>query len=271
MLKLALVAVTTVAHAAPSPSERAKALLEAQAKAIDHADGDAFRATFAADAILLAPIPRGVAETDLATVRRTSPHESLNSAKVTKLVAGGDANAVWISAEIMLDGGGTEPGYGFSRFAKPLRVTELVTADHGWKVVVAAFTEATTPDTAQGEPEMPGAAKTPSAFADVLADPKKLDAALGKDASVTVFGTDKGEAAYGGPAAHALVRRWKQLAFARAGGVREGRGAGWTYATSFVDWTARGATVRMIGLALATVDASGVQTVVAVQFAGAAY
>lgn len=100
-LALALVLAATPAHATPTPEQRAKTLLDIQAKAIDAGDQAALDATLTSDVIALVPDPRAVvAHHDIDAIRRTSPHESLNSAKVDKIVAGGDANAVWISAEL---------------------------------------------------------------------------------------------------------------------------------------------------------------------------
>lgn len=270
---LALVLATEVAHGDPTPQQRAKALLDIQAKAINDNDQAALDATLMHDVIVLVPNPRPiVANADIAAIRRTSPHESLNSAKVVKVVAGGDANAVWLSAELVLDGGGTEPEETFQHWVKPLRVTELMTADAGWKVVVAAFTEPGAP-TAHGdreaEPEMPGATAKPTALADLLASPAKLDVALGKDASVAVFGTDLGEKAYGPRAAHAIVQSWKKLTFSRIGPVHEGRGKGWSYAMSYIDWSNNKRTSRMCALLLAQLDAAGIPTVVAVHYVAA--
>lgn len=264
---LALVIATSAAHAGVTPQQRAKALLDVQAKAINDNDQAPLDATLAPDVIALVPEPRAiVANADIAAIRRTSPHESLNSVRVGKIVAGGDANAVWVSAELVLNGGGAEPEETFQRWVKPLRVTELLTADSGWKVVAAAFTEAGAPTEARDSvPEMPAASAKPTALADLLADPTKLDAALGKDASVTVFGTDANEKAYGAQAAHTIVQSWRKLALARVGGVHEGHGKGWAYAMSYVDWTSK-KHLRMCALVLAQLDAAGAPTIVALHY-----
>ncbi len=275
MFKVAtlILAGAAIAHADPTPQERAKALLDLQAKAISDRDQAALDATFVPEVIALVPDPRAiVTRSDIDSIRRTSPHESLNWAKFTKIVAGGDANAVWISAELEVDGAGGEPGFGTHRFRRHLRVTELATADRGWKVVAAAFTEPSSPrEVGDPAPEMPAKADKPTALADLLAAPAKLEAALGKDPSVTVFGTDEGEKAYGGAAAHAIVESWKKLAFTRVGDVHEGRGKGWAYAMSYVDWLRKPTDkkpLRMCALAIAQLDAKGAPTIVAVQYVG---
>ena len=265
-----VVFAASAAHAEPTPQQRAKTLIDLQAKAIDDRDEATLYATFTKDAVILVPDPRPMTRGDqIDAIRRTNPHESLNSAKVKKRVAGGDANAVWLDAELAIDLAGTEPGFGSHREVKLLRVTELLTADAGWKVVAAAFSEPGPVEDAQGTPEPIGNVwDKPTELAQLLASPVKLDAALGKDASVAVFGTSKGEIAYGGTAAHALVKSWSKLELALSGTPREGHGKGWGFALGFVDWTRkRGDKVpgRMSALVIAQ-PTGGAWTVVAVHY-----
>ncbi len=261
----------TAARAEPTPQQRARALIDLQAKAIDDRNEEVLYATFTQDAVILVPDPRPMTRGDqIDAIRRTSPHESLNSAKVGKLVAGGDANAVWLDAELAIDVAGAEPGYGMHREVKMLRVTELATADTGWKVVAAAFSEPGTVTEARQPPSpIEGKSEPPTALSDLLASPVKLEAALGKDASVTVFGTSQGEVAYGGPAAHALLRSWSKLALSLSGAPREMHGKGWAFALGYVDWKQKPGDkfpARMSGLVIAQPAANNRWTVVAVQY-----
>src|SRR3569833_3605670 len=88
------------ATAAPPP--KASAILDAQLAAIKASDEAALAGTFSKDAIVLVPDPRPVqAETTglRESIARLSPHGSLRSIKVTKIVANANASAVWFSAE----------------------------------------------------------------------------------------------------------------------------------------------------------------------------
>jgi hypothetical protein len=62
----------------------------------------------------------------------------------------------------------------------------------------------------------------------------KLDAALAPQ--TVVFGTDKGETAYGDTAAHAMLKKWTKLAFAVDGKPRELSGKDWAFAITNVSW-----------------------------------
>ncbi len=259
------------ARADPTPQQRAKALIDLQAKAIDDRNEEVLYATFTQDAVILVPDPRPMTRGEqIDAIRRTSPHESLNSAKVTKLVAGGDPNAIWLDAELVIDVAGVEPGFGMSREVKSLRVTELATADTGWKVVAAAFSEPGSVEEAQWPPSLiEGKSEPPTELSELLASPVKLEAALGKDASVAVFGTSKGEVAYGGRAGHALLKSWSKLALALSGAPREIHGKGWAFALGYVEWKRKPSDkfpARMSGLVIAQPAANNTWTVVAVHY-----
>ncbi len=271
LVTIAMLLGVNAARAEPTPQQRARALIDLQAKAIDDRNEDVLYATFTQDAVILVPDPRPMSRGDqIDAIRRTSPHESLNSAKVGKFVAGGDANAIWLDAELAVDVAGAEPGYPMQREVKMLRVTELATADTGWKVVAAAFSEpGSLLDATQPSSPIEGKSEPPTDLSELLASPVKLEAALAKDASVAVFGSGKGEIAYGGPPAHALLKSWSKLALSLSGAPREMHGKGWAFALGYVDWKRKPSDkfpARMSGLVIAQPAANNTWTVVAVHY-----
>src|SRR5512139_1845097 len=89
--------------AEPKPNDRAKKAVAAQLAALGNEP--ALVAMFAPDAVVLVPDGRLAAgpTTGLAdAIMRRSPHGVLGSAKLGKLAAGGDATAVWLSADVVL-------------------------------------------------------------------------------------------------------------------------------------------------------------------------
>jgi len=249
-----------------SADARAHKILDAQLDAL-RAGGDAIVATFAPDAIVLVPDAREAKTAPMLreAIVRTSPHQQLADIKVVKLVAGGRDGAVWWSGELAITITGGEPQTGQSGGSAHVRVTELATSDADWKVVAAAFSEASKPSMQRAAPApIPSAtdAGPVSAFA---ANAKQLDAALADDPSVAVFGTDPDEVAYGKTAAHALVAKWAGASFALQGKPRELRGKTWGFALQNVDLVVPGDKYpsRMAGLLIAVPDGDAWRVVAA--------
>ena len=220
-MKLALILLLTACPAFADPRSRASHVLDAQ---IGGLKGDPAKlvATFAADATLLVPDPRSPSSPSIEdAIRRTSPHDTLRGVKIDKQVVGGDDSAVWVSAELSLSIWRDEPGTKAHLETRAVRVTELLTAEAGWKVVAAAFSEPHDPTMEKNGGAPLTGATDPGPLSALLATPDKLAAALAKDA--TVFGTDRDERAYG-PATGKLVASWSKLALSIGGKPREVHG-----------------------------------------------
>lgn len=122
--------------AAVDQTARGKQILDAQVAALRQtADDSALRGTFDPDAVVLVPQPRSAQKSgDLrGAIARLDPGATLEDIKVDKLVVGGNADALWLSAELT-----------FAQESENavVRVTELATAASNWKVVAGAFSEA---------------------------------------------------------------------------------------------------------------------------------
>jgi hypothetical protein len=266
-MKLApLLLLLTACPVFASPTSRATKVLDAQIAGIKGATSRPLD-TFAPDATLLVPDPRSRSRPALEdAIRRTSPHEQLRGAKLQKVVAGGDDHAVWVSAELSLSIWSAEPGTPAHLTTRELRVTELLTADAGWKVVAAAFSEAHDP-TMEKSPGAPIAGATEAGpLTALLAAPDKLAAAL--DKSAAVYGTARDERGYGA-AAPKLVAGWSKLALTIGGTPREARGEHVGFAIAYVDWARKGDKYpsRMAALVIGKPAASGGWSVVAVHYA----
>jgi hypothetical protein len=256
-----------------TPEGRAKSVLAAQIAALQAGD-DSIIKTFSGDAVVLVPGPREAKTPDRGlreAIARLSPHFSLKKIAIVKLVAGGNVDAVWFSGELAITAHGAEPGEKQHDTKTTLRVTELVTAQAGWIAVAAAFSEPGKPLTSMYPP---GAVPNPTEagpLAALLAAPVQLDAALGSDASVTVFGTDAAERGYGAKAAHALVGTWSKLVLAIDGKPREVRDKQWGYAITQLKWNKPKDQYPswMSGLVIAVPAAGGKWSVVAVQYTSA--
>ena len=255
--------------AASADVSRATTIMNAQIAAIQDKEAAALADTFSADAIVLVPDPRlAHAETTglREAIARLSPHDTLHGIKIIKLVANANATAVWWSAELSITGEDHEPETPASAIDIVVRVTELATADAKWKVVAGAFAELAPAKASADASPIDAASTTDPGFLSTLpADLTKLDAAL--DPNVVVFGTDKGEAAYGAPSAHRLLNNWKKLAFTSDEKPRELHGKEWGYAIANINWQQAKKTfpARMSALVIATPVTDGWQ-VVAVQY-----
>lgn len=257
-----------VANAAPVA--KANAIFDAQVAAIKANDEAALAGTFSKDAIVLVPDPRSAqAETTglREAIARLSPHGSLRGIAVTKIVANTNASAVWWSAECTIKAVESEPQEEPEATTTTIRVTELATADTGWKVVAAAFAELRTPaPSSVARPIDEPSTTATGTLTPLSGDVAQLDAHLASAA--VVFGTDKGEAAYDAAAAHKLLKGWAKLELSVPGKSRELHGKDWGFAITNVDWqqTKEKKPARMSALVIGTPTPRGGWQVVAVQY-----
>ncbi|HUS30520.1 MAG TPA: hypothetical protein VMZ53_18550 [Kofleriaceae bacterium] len=216
---LAILCLTTTAFA-ETPQERAKAFVTTQLNAIVKNDADAFKATFSADAVLLAsgayePIATRENLEFQQMLMSGSPHDVFKKAKLDKIVAGGDANVIWLTAELATtyDAYDEETPPKKNQTART-RLTELLVADGTtWKAVAASLAQ---PRSSSGTPEDPShtmveSATKPGPLAPLVANPTELIKKLSADKNVFVLGTDKNERAVGQTAAKKLLTGWSKL------------------------------------------------------------
>jgi len=257
-----------VANAAPAP--KANTIFDAQLAAIKANDEAALAGTFSKDAVVLVPDPRSAQAENTGlrwAIARLSPHGSLRGITVTKIVTSANASAVWWSAECTIKAMEYVPQEKPAATTTTIRVTELATAEAGWKVVAAAFAELQTPMASSVARTLDDPSTTPAGPLTPLAgDVAQLDAHLAS--SAVVFGTDKGEAAYDAAAAHKLLKGWMKLKFSVPGKSRELHGKDWGFAIANVDWEQPNKKMpsRMSALVIGTPTASGGWQVVAVQY-----
>jgi hypothetical protein len=234
----------------PDAGAKAKELLDAQVAALKTCEGGAFVATFRTDAVVFTP--PGVHEAKdpnaglCEAVAHTAPNQSVKSIKQGKLVAGGNASAIWVSTtlEITVDGG--KP--------RTIRVTELMAAPD-WKVVAASFTatrKLSVP--ASNEPPIAGA-NTPGPLTALLVAPTELDAALASD-PVALFGTDAAEVALDTAAAHKLLAGWKSLKLA-VKSAREVHEPAWGYTQATLTWDKPGEEYGPLGMSAMLIGVPG--------------
>ena len=271
-LALALAACTKTERAkdvTPSPAmsadARARQILDAQIAAL-RSRGDAIVATFSPDAIVLVPDAREAKTAPMLrdAIARTSPHQAVADIKLVKLVAGARDGATWWSAELDVAITRGEPETGDRGGTAHVRVTELATSDAGWKVVAAAFSEPSALGMQRAAPS-PIPSTTDAGPLSALVLGTKLHDALAADPSVTVFGTDKDESAYGPAAARALAAKWTHADVALQGKPREVRGTSWGFAIANVDLNAPGNRFpsRMAALVIAVPDGDAWRVVAA--------
>ena len=203
-----------VAFADTTPKARAAAALKAQLAAMpDHEDK--LKAEFTKDTVVLTPDGTMLGQnTDHSMAREIShnhPHARFVGVKTENLIAGGNANVVWFSADLTFtldEGEGGKKKLDVSH----VRCVELLDAAAGWKPVVAAFTKVGDLSYYK-KPHGEVAAPTPSGPLGKLIDsPDALAAALSPDA--IVLGTDIKDRAVGKAAGQKLLARWSKRGFA---------------------------------------------------------
>jgi len=179
----AVAAVDAVAAAPVDPSARAKMILDAQIAALKSpvTDDATLRATFDPAAVLLVPDPRAVKEplsgfTD--AILRRAPHQTVLDVRYDNLVASGNQNATWFTCTLFIQRDGERV---------EVRVTELATAESGWKVAVAAFTEPDEPNVGKNPPAEIPHATTRGALTELSLIPAKVPPLLEPATVVTGF------------------------------------------------------------------------------------
>jgi hypothetical protein len=253
------------AGAKVAASVRAQKVLDAQLAAIKAGSDADLAKTFSKDAVVLARTGHEVDEGELArTVGQSGPHERVLDVKVQKLVAGGNDDAVWLMAEIVVKKQNDEPQEKSSTPTETLRATELLSAAHDWKVVAAAFSESRAPGRLGATfPMVDTTAAGP--LAPLLAAPDQLAAALGTDPNIVVVPPD-GAAAIGPDAARALLGTLSAHKPALDGAAREVRTDKWGFAQANVAWAEPGGNpYRLTAQLIALPKPDGSWSVVAVQ------
>jgi hypothetical protein len=218
-----VVSPTTVAgDAAAKPvvdaSSRAREMLERQIEALKKSEENdpGLLATFDPDAVLLVPDARLVNDPTLGfrdAITQRAPHETVTQVSFSDLVAGGNDSAVWFTAILAVK-------QDSATYA--IRVTELATADAGWKIAAAAFTVGSNPSAGRDAPRQFGNDTDAGPLTGLLLDPAQLADRLAPDASVVSY-TDRLQ----GAAAKEVVA--KLPAMTLDGRPREVRGTRWGY------------------------------------------
>lgn len=263
------------AEAAPSPAERARAVVTAQLAALTDSDEAGLGATFAPDAVVLWPRAEPtVAKSGLDALDEDlvggSPHLDITKGTIKKLSVGGTADAIVIVAELALTYDGAEPGFGRVKGTSVIHAVELLvdTGGGAWKVVAASFEPVETTD--WGSSDEPGGipgASSAGPLTPMLAAPTTLAAALDPGAATTVFGTGKGERAIGPAKAKKLLAGWRKLELAIIGAPREVRTATYGFAQATVRYKRKkGDPIYFRALLVAVPAADGAWRVVAAQY-----
>ena len=222
-MRVAVVAFLCISTAAfaETPQERAKAFVQSQLNAMIKNDADAFKATFSPDAVLLLsgayePVATRENLEFQAELMSGSPHDAFKKAKLDKIVAGGDANVIWLTAEIVTTYDSyEEESPPRKNQTSRTRLTEFLVADGtAWKAVAASMAR---PRSSSGMPEDPShtvieSATKPGPLAPLVANPTELIKKLSSDKNTFVLGTDTNERAVGPAAAKKLLGQWKKLA-----------------------------------------------------------
>lgn len=259
---------TAVACAGVGPQQRAKAALDAQLAAMPGHD-DKFVALFAKGAVVVTPKHASLADDDSLSfgteITTVHPHATLVSKKIDKLVAGGNANVVWFSADLAFTVHSSEGGKTDDAVTR-LHVVELLDGAQDWKPVVAAFSEVKKLayyERPRGEVPAP---TSPGPLAKLIADPAALSAALGADA--VVLGTDPGDRAQGKAAAQKMLAKWTKLGLSieQHDKVHEVATKTYAYAIANVDMPnekPNEAPYRMHAVVVAIPDGNGWQVVAA--------
>ncbi len=245
--------LATVAHA--DPKADAKKLVSEQLKVIEGGGDDALRALFEPDAIVVGykldePGKELSSLYFVANMFGGSPHTELKKLALKSIsTAGGDAKALWFTAEVTARAHIPEPGFGATNETVVLRLSELVV---NGKIVAAALDKAHTPGNYAGG-ELAGTTEAGPLTA-MLTAPTTTATALASDAFV--IGTDTGERGIGA-AAKKMLAKWDKLELAIDGKPREVRTATWGFAQARVAWKKKKETVHMNAMVIAVAKPDG--------------
>jgi hypothetical protein len=253
------------------PEERARGIIDKQLKALP-GNNAAFVATFTKDAGLFVPsFPVKLDEPNMdigGQIASMNPHATMKSAKLGRLIAGGNASMVWFAAEITIVVVSAEPEEKPVTETHAVRAVELLDAASDWKVVAASFTEIR-PLEQLGPTRgpIPGATP-PGPLTKLLASPDSLAASLGND-PIVVFGTEAAERAVGASQAKSLLGKWHRLTLAieETAKIREVRTTSWGYAMAIINIPKPGdVPFRMSAFLIAMPGGNGEWSVVATSY-----
>jgi hypothetical protein len=222
-------AVGSAVKPAVDPQARAKDILDRQLEALKKSEKDdpSLLATFDRDAVLLVPDPRLVSEPTRGfrdAITQRAPHEGVIELSFGDVVARGNDHAVWLSATLAVKQ--TEETYS-------IRVTELATAEAGWKVAAAAFTIASEPSASSEASEPFGNTTDAGPLTALLARPAVLAEHLAADASVFTY-----SGRFDGAAAKDVIAKLPEMTV--DGKPREVHGNGWGYAIAQLSYVQQG-------------------------------
>ena len=220
-MRFAIVATLCISTAAfaETPADQAKAFVTKQLELITKNDDKGFKATFSDDAVVLGYVPDQAVKSQDIHVREVvtsgSPHDVFKKIKLEKIVAaGGDANVLWLTAEIATTFDSYDEGAPAKKGrVQRMRLTEVLVPDgSSWKVVAGALTPIRTPAQSLDATvsAMDGTTK-PGPLAPLAASPSELIKKLSTDKNTFVLGTDKNERAVGPAAAKKLLGQWSKL------------------------------------------------------------
>lgn len=263
VITIALLLASHVASA-EKPADRARTILDAQLRALRAKDDSTWHATFSEDALVLGLArDKAAKELDVSYVifeNIVNGPGDVTKAKISSLVAGGDAKTVWWTAEVVLNGTFKEAETTTPTWTEKYRVSELATHDgSAWKVVAAAIDPGRkdVPEVSADEtPEKLAGATEAGALSALLAAPTSVASTISTGADAFVIGTSPKERGVG-KAAKKVIAGWSKLSLAIAGTPREVRTATYGFAQGFVDWKKGKTTYRMLAVIFAVPRADG--------------
>lgn len=252
-------AAAAAAPMAPAAAEaKAREILGHQIDATK-SGGDAIRQTFTDDAIVFT---EGKATTtDLVTFYGLADGGpdgvQTDKATIAKLMAGGNADAVWFYAEVATENSVPSGG----KETATTRVVEVASAAQQWKVVAASFGEAHALHGAGSNREIQNATAADGPLAKLLAAPGTVAAQLAPDAIVV----GPTAATQGGSAKDALAS-WKLDPISVYQRAREVRTATWGFVQANLDHPDGTRTDRLAGLLVAVPGAGDAWTIVLAEY-----
>ena len=255
----AAAATTPAKPPGEAPEARARALLEHQIE-LARSKPDDLPTTFAKDAIVIAG-NRSTTADGIATfgIGDAGPDgATVTKASITKLIADGNADAVWFYAEVTVEGNGS-PGV--------TRAVELLAAPE-WHAVAASFETAGKLQPSGTNREIENATSADGPLVKLLGSPAAITGQLAPNA--IVVGPEADQLAQGA-AAKAALGGWKLEPLALFQRAREVTQPTWAFAQAHFDRPDPDhpkLVDRVAGQAFALPKGDGSWSVVLVQYAG---
>lgn len=249
-------ATTTLAPAAAEA--QARAILQRQLDATK-ANDDSIQKLFTADAVVFTHGKSTTANavTHFGLADSGPDGVQTDKATIAKVLAGGNADAVWFYAEVA-----TEMTGGDGETTATTRVVEVASAAAQWRVVAASFGEAAELAPLGDNVEVDKATAADGPLAKLLGAPAAVGAQLAQDAIVVGPRT----VARGGDAASALAS-WKLAPLRVFQRAREVRTATWGFAQANLDHPTDKGIERIAATLVAVPAANGQWQVVLAQYA----